>query len=240
MHKNLGWIAAAGFAVAAIFLAGAWLVSGKMGPADIALRLSGFALPVCREDGAGGMASRDIAWDGANRMGIGIPATVRYRPGSGDRLKVTGDAALVSHIRVENGDIKLDCRPAGGKTPPLDITLPGSSFRSFSLAGVTRLILSDIDQPELHLNIAGSSSVSGTGKVERLTINGAGLSDAKLGELPVKQAELNLAGSSSIEIAPEDTLTVNSVGATTVVLRAEPRNVRTNIVGSGRIIHQAL
>ena len=240
MHKHLGWIAAGGFVTAAIFLIGAWLIGGRAGPGDIAFRLSGFGLPACRDDGSGRVESRDIAWDGTNRMGISFPATVRYRPGSGDRLRVTGDAALISHVRVENGDIKLNCQPVGGKTAPLDITLPGGNFRSFSMSGMTRLILSDLDQAELHLNIAGSSSVSGTGKVERLTINGAGLSDAKLGELPVKQVELNLAGSSSVEVAPEDILTVNSVGSTTVVLRAEPRTLRTKIVGTGRIIHKPL
>lgn len=240
MQKHLGWIAAGGFVAAAIFLIGAWLISGKLGLGDIALRLSGSGLPACRDDVSGRVASRDIAWDGSSRMGIAMPATVRYRPGSGDLLKVAGDAALISHVLVENGEIKLDCRPVGGKTAPLDITLPGGSFRTFSLAGATRLILSDIDQPELHLNIAGSSSVSGTGKVESLYINGAGLSDAKLGEIPVKQAELNLVGSSSVEIAPEDLLTVNSVGSTTVVLRAEPRNIESHIVGTGRIIHPQL
>ena len=52
--------------------------------------------------------------------------------------------------------------------------------------------------------------------------------------------ELNLAGASTAEIAATDTVTINSVGAATVTLVTEPKSVKTNIVGSGRILHKAL
>jgi len=239
MRKNLGLIAVIGFAAAAAFLAGAWLLSGKAKLSDIMLRLSSAGLPSCGEVGAGRTASRTLDWDGSIRMGIAIPATVHYRPGSGEKLLVTGDASLLPHVRVAEGEIKLDCQPVSTANSKLDITLPGTRFRSFSLAGVTSLMLSGIDQPELHLNIAGSSAVSGAGKVESLFINAAGNSDAKLGGLATELAELNLAGSSTAEIAASDKVTVNSVGAATVTLVTEPRSVKTNIVGSGRILHKA-
>jgi hypothetical protein len=239
MHKKLTWIAVAGFAASAIFLGGAWLLSGGGSLRDVAQRYSQFGLPRCGDQLSGQSASREIAWDGGDRVGIDVPATVRYSPGNAEQVKVTGDASLISHVRVTEGKIKLDCVAGRFTARDLDITLPGRSFRTFSLAGITSLILSDIDQPELNLNLAGASTVSAAGKAERLAVNAAGLSDAKLGELPVKEASLNLAGKSTIEVAVQDNLRVNSVGFTTVILRTEPQAIRTNIVGSGRVIHKA-
>lgn len=240
MRKHLGWIAAAGLAACVLLLGGAWLIAGKAGLGDIALRLSAARLPICRGDGSDRPVSREIAWDGADSIGIAIPATVRYSPGSGDQVKVIGDAALVSHLRIAGGEIKLDCQPARLNAEHLDITLPGRSFRTFSLASVTSLILNDIDQPELNLNIAGSSMVAATGKVDSITLNGAGMSDAKLGALAAKTVKLNLAGASQVEVAPEDDLDINAFGAVTVTLLSEPKTIRTNIVGSGRVIHKGL
>ena len=240
MRGNLGWIAVAGFAAAALFLGGAWYLSGGRGWGGAPF--ARFA--ACGDALSGHEASREAAWDGGERVAIDVPATVRYspgkdEPGKGGTVKITGDAALISHVRVENGEIGLDCR-LGRVKPSLDITLPGRSFRTFSLAGLTSLILSDIDQSELNINLAGSSTVAASGKADSLSVNAAGLSDARLGALSVANAELNLVGKSSVEVAAKDNLQINSVGYTTVTLASEPGHVQTNIVGSGHVIHKAL
>jgi hypothetical protein len=240
MRKNLGLIAVIGFAASVVFLAGAWLMSGKANWSGILFRLSAADLPSCGEENAGRAASRALDWDGSERVGVAIPAIVHYRPGSAEKLVVAGDASLVPHIRVSEGEIKLDCQPARGAGTNLDITLPGTRFRSFSLSGITSLMLSGIDQPELHLNIAGSSTVSGAGRVNGLFINAAGKSDARLGGLATQNVELNLAGASTAEISATDKVEINSVGATTVTLVGEPKSLKTNIIGSGRILRRAL
>ena len=238
--RNLALIAIVAFGAAAIALSGAWLMMGSMGIADFAIGLANARLPVCG-DLAGRTASRELAWNAGGTASIGIPATLRYSPHNGAQVTVTGDAALLPHVRVvDDGQIELDCRARDLADARLDITLPGRSFRSFNMAGLTRLVLSDIDQNELHMNIAGSSSVEATGRAESVHVNAAGRSDARLGMLAAEKVELNLAGSSNIEIAPEDELTVNAFGSATVTLLSEPKTIHTNIVGSGRIIHKAL
>ena len=69
-----------------------------------------------------------VAWDGSDTVKIGINANVQYRPGSGDDMQVTGDPAVISHVRVKDGNIRLDCR---GSYPGerLEITLPGRHLR---------------------------------------------------------------------------------------------------------------
>ncbi len=237
MRKRLGLIAAAGLSIAVIFLGGFWILEGRNGWRDVSLRYSQWRLPHC-EALSGKAGTREVAWTGGESVGIAIPATLRYTPGTGDQVRIAGDASLIPHVIIDDNDIKLDCRSAEVTPESLTITMPGARrFRSFSVAGVTRLILNGIDQRELHFNIAGSSNVTAAGRVDEVHVNGAGLSDAKLGDLAVDDAHLNLAGASKIEIAAAETLHVNAVGAATIVLRTEPKSIETHILGSGRIIH---
>ena len=50
-----------------------------------------------------GMASGD-------RAAVAIPANTHYQAGSGDQLVVKGDPAIISHVRVRNGVVGMDCR----------------------------------------------------------------------------------------------------------------------------------
>lgn len=239
MRKRLGLIATVGLSIAVIFLGGFVLLEGRNGWRDVSLRYSQWRLPHC-EALSGKAGTREIAWTGGDSVGMAIPATLRYAPGTGDQVRIAGDASLIPHVYLDGTDIKLDCRSPEVASESLIITMPGARrFQSFSLAGATRLILNDIDQHELHFNIAGSSNVSAAGRVDEVHVNGAGLSDAKLGDLAVDDAHLNLAGASRIEIAAAEALHVNAVGAATIVLRTEPKSVETHILGSGRIIHQS-
>lgn len=238
MRKHLGSIAAGGLFIAVVFLGGAWLLEGRGAWRDFAVSMSEWRLPRC-EALSGRAGIRTIAWTGGESVGVAIPATLRYEPGAGDQVSITGDASLIPHVIIDENDFKLNCRSALLTPESLTITMPGKRrFRTFSLAGVTNLILDNIDQPELHFNLAGSSHVAAKGRVDNVHINGAGLSEARLGDLAVTDAHLNLAGASTVEIAATGELQVNAAGAVTVILRAEPESVRTHIMGSGRIIHQ--
>jgi hypothetical protein len=239
MRKHLGLIAIAGFVAAVLLLIAAWRMGGGGTLGDMAMRLSQARLPLCAEEAAGKSMSREIAWTGGETVSVDIPADIENRPGDSDQmLRVTGDAALIPHIVVQEGEIKLDCRPGRLNAARIRIALPGQNFMRFNLAGLTSLTLRDIDQPELHFNLAGKSSVTASGKADSLSINGAGLAEANLGGLSVRVAHLNLAGKSTVEVAASDALELNSVGASTLTLVGEPKTLKTNILGTSRIIHQ--
>jgi hypothetical protein len=241
MRKHLGLIAVVAFVGAAILLRAAWMMSGGGGLSDIAMRFTGMRLASCGDAPADAPDSREVAWNGADTVAIALPADIQYSPNNTDQMvKVSGAPALLPHIVVDKGEIKLDCRPGRLRTGRIAIVLPGRSFRSFSLAGFTSLTLRDIDQAELHFNMAGSSKVTAAGKVESLHINGAGSSEARLGALSVQDAHLNLVGSSIVEAAVTDSLVLNSVGAATLTLRGEPKSIESHVVGASRIVHNAL
>ena len=234
--RHLLLIVIVSFAAAAVLLGAARLMLGPMGVADFAVGLTRARLPACG-DLAGRTASRELAWNAEETASVDMPATVRYSPHNGAQVNVTGDTALLAHVRiVEHGQIELDCRARLGDER-FEITLPGRHFRSFNMAGYTSLILSDINQDELHMNIAGNSTVEATGKVDTVHVNAAGLSNANLGKLEVEDAHLNLAGASKVDVAAAENVELNAVGAATLRLAREPKNLVTHAVGAVQVIH---
>jgi hypothetical protein len=237
MLKKLAVVAVSGLVVCAVCLGAAAALGGK------ALRDSHFNFdfanwdkPRCDFTPSGKSASRSINWDSDDKAGIAIPADAHYRRGSGDQMVATGDSATIAHIRVRNGSVQMDCRGADYGSG-LQITLPGRPFRKFSIAGNGSMTLEGIDQPDLKIEMAGHTHVTASGKAGRLALEMAGSNDAKLGGLAADNASLELAGSNDAEIAVHDNLKVEIAGRGEVRLLTEPQHLKTDIAGSGSIIH---
>ncbi len=233
MRSKFAMIALSGFAISALSLGGILLTGG---PADAAA-FSIFGLPRCDFEPTGRSATRRLAWDGSDTAGIAVPASVHYRRGQGDQVVVTGDSAVVSHVRIVDGAVQFDCRARNLRDTRLEVTLPGRAFKGFSLAGAGDLTLDNIDQPDLKINVAGSGNIAASGKAGSLELHVAGAGEAKLNALAVDRVAINIAGSGNIEIAPKDDLKANIIGSGTLTLHSEPHSIETHVIGSGRIVH---
>lgn len=262
MRAKLAMIALSSFAVSAVCLGGAFaLGGGQLGNAvfnfdDFG---SGFGQPRC--DAGGSNATADtvrLSWVGDDdKVSIAIPATIHYQAGVGDLLVAKGDPALISHIRVHDGTIELDCRNGFNRADRIDITLPGKrTFRKFEMLGSGHMELNGLSQPEAKIEVAGSGTIDTEGKVGRLNleISGSGTVQSKgqsdyLGvevngsgrvqsaELIAKDAHVDISGSGKVDIAPQNSLNVDISGSGTIYLHSEPKNLETDISGSGSIIH---
>jgi Putative auto-transporter adhesin, head GIN domain len=236
MRTKLAVIALSGFAVAVACLGAA----GALDAGKLADSIAGFGdsnLPRCDLSLTGQQATRKFNWDGSDTAGVAVPASVHYHRGQGDQLVVTGDGALVSHVRLTKGTVEFDCHALNLKGARLDVILPGRSFSGFDLAGKGELALDGIDQSDLKIRVAGAGNVTANGRAERLELQVAGASDARLDGLSVDHLTLQVAGSGNVEAAPKDELYADILGSGTVTLRSEPRRIQTNVLGSGRIIH---
>src|SRR5690242_885228 len=133
----------------------------------------GGRLERCQTEDGASSATRVIPWHG-DSVDISLPANTRYKRGDGEELRISGDAKMLSHVRVADGEIALDCRRRG-KTPLLEIALPGRDFREISLSGRGKLVLEDLNQRELDLKVEGPGTVEASGSVEdlNLTIDGS-------------------------------------------------------------------
>jgi hypothetical protein len=268
MRTKLAIIALSSFAVSAACLGGAFaLGGGQLGNAafnfsDIGDFGGGFGRPSCGiiASPTAETETRSLPWqDGSeDRAAIAIPATTHYQAGSGDQLVVRGDPAILSHIRVRNGTVEMDCRTNfNGRENRIDVTLPGRrTFQKFEMLGSGDMQLNGLSQPEtkveidgsgtietegnvnkLHLEIDGSGTVQSKGQTDdvRVEVNGSG--NVKLADLVNKDAHIDISGSGKVEVAPQNSLNVDISGSGTIYLKSEPKSIESDFSGSGKIVH---
>ena len=180
--------------------------------------------------------TQELAWNGDSTVTINVPATVHYRPGAGSTVHASGPNELMSHLRVREGRIELDCNRSGFDRE-LDLVLPGRSFHTFTLNGTGHLVLEDLDQPALNVNLRGAGDVRATGMAEDLSLTMAGAGKADLGRLSVQRSTVRIAGSGEAELAPKDSADITIAGTGEIRFLEQPRHLQTHIAGSGRIIN---
>jgi hypothetical protein len=234
VHK-LAIVAVIGLSASAVCMGAAAAIGGKdFDGLDFSLFDSD--RPRCDVVQGAGTTSRDIDWDGSDHVGLSIGGHASYTPGSNDKVHVTGDSQLVSHVRVRDGRIELDCRNGWrDQRDSLEITLPGREFKKFGIAGSGNLVLHNLDQGMLKVSIAGSGNIKADGKVEHAEIHIAGSGDADLGAVKSQVTEVHIAGSGNTDIAPTEEAEIHIAGSGDVNLHSNPRKLETHIAGSGRI-----
>jgi hypothetical protein len=236
VHK-LAVIAVIGLSASAVCMGAAAAIGGReLGKSFDGLDFSQFGdRPRCERVEDATATSRDLDWDGSDRFGLAVHGHASYRPGSDDKLHVTGDPQQLAHLRVRDGRLELDCRSWRGDSDGLTITLPGRQFKRFSIAGSGSLVLNDLDQENLEVRIAGSGNIKADGKVQHAEIRIAGSGDADLGKVASQVAEVHIAGSGNTDIAATDEAEIHIAGSGDVNLHANPKRLNTHIAGSGRI-----
>ena len=200
MAHKLAVIAVLGLTASAVCIGAAAAIGGsEFGKGFDGLDLAMFDdKPRC-ENGGGYPINRTLDWDGSDHAGIAIPGRATYAPGNDDKVHVSGNPVLVPHVRVRDGRVELDCRMGFNGARDLAITLPGRSFRKFSIFGGGNLALDRLDQDNAKIEIDGTGDVKANGRIGELkmTINGSGHSD--FDQLTSVHTEAEIHGSGSIQ-----------------------------------------
>jgi hypothetical protein len=254
MRSKLAVVAITGFAVSAVCLGGAFALGGEA-VGDALLDFGSFGQPRC--DIGGATTSRTLAWDGdGDRVAVEMHADTYYRAGSGDRLVIKGDPGMVSHVYVRDGVVGIDCRTNFhfGKSPRLEVTLPGRPFRTFEQRGSGDMHLAGLSQPDARLSIEGSGSIQADGTIDRLSVRVAGSGDVtatgsaraldvdlqgsgdvRLGGLSTKSARVEIDGSGNVEIAPKKAsrIDVANAGSGDFEAAGSTDNLNISVEGSG-------
>jgi hypothetical protein len=234
MTRNLGWIALGGLSIGITSLSLAFALDGRRLPDWPGILALGSS---CNDGGAkagAGARERRLAWDGGDSIDLALPGTVHWRGGDGSDLVVRGSPDLVANIEVRHGRLVLNCHDYG-RARDVEIILPGRVFRRIGLAGSSKLVMENVNQPELTLSISGSGSVRAQGTVDRTTVNIAGSGDARLAGLAMKELTAKISGSGKVEAAPKDSADVTISGSGDVRLASRPATLRSKVSGSGRV-----
>lgn len=239
MAHKLAVIAATGIAGLAVCLGAAAAINGGTDIGNMDFWMFD-GKPRCDVIAGATATSRDLDWDGSDHADIGIPAQTSYTPGAGDKLYITGNPQILAHMKVEDGTVTLDCRPthrqrAAYRDTALHMTLPGRTFRKFSVAGGGKLTLNDLKQDELKVEIAGAGTIHASGAVDTFKIEIGGSGNADFGTVRAHEARVEIGGSGTADIAPSELARVEIAGSGDVNLHSNPKHLETEIAGSGRI-----
>jgi len=199
------------------------------------------AMPWSKKTGAGERRTVDLAWTGSDAVKIRIPAQVHYQPGPKPQASVSGDADLISHVRLSDGtlewdtvewDTLVDCFPADD----LVVQLSGPAVTAWTLNGSGKLELSDISQDVLRITMHGSGTVTASGEVHEASLDAAGSGRADLGRLVTQKTTANINGSADLKLADikQDLLRITMHGSGVVTASGAAHEVSLDASGSGR------
>lgn len=220
-----GLIGAAGFLALGTALSGSgwassaylWNSAATCAPASGTQRQ--ITLPFVSEDG----------------LAIEVPGNVHYSPGEKAEAVISGDSALIDHLKIESGRLALDCDP-GWFGSQFDVKLSGPAITRWDLLGSANLTLAHIDQPQLQVSIKGSGNVSAAGTTDAVDIGIFGSGKARFEGLIVKSATVQIRGSGDASVNATSDADVSISGSGNVEVSGHPAMRRAEIRGSGRIV----
>lgn len=231
MTRTLAFIAVGGLIGAAVLLTLGNVLSGS-GWASAAYLWSGGS--TC-EPASGTQQQITLPFVVGDRLVIELPGSIHYQPGEKAEAIVSGDSALLSHLRIESGRLGLNCVP-GWSASRLDVKLSGPAITRWDLLGNSDLTLSQINQPELQVNIKGSGSSSATGTTEAVNVSISGSGNASFEGLAARSVMVQIRGSGDAKLNARTDADVLISGSGNVELSGHPAMRRAEIRGSGRIV----
>jgi hypothetical protein len=219
-----------------------WVVSeGPMGDSDLRLQ-RGRVEPD---------ATRTLAWDGAERLSVDVPAEVTFVQGDQAGVRLTGPRSVVDRVRFENGrltlhDVGHDTErgyirwSANGvrvwsETESLRVVVTAPDVRAFEMVGSGDLSIRDYDQPALELTVHGPGDIDVHGRTDLLTVEVNGSGDVDLDRLVTTDAAITIRGSGDVVAGPTGSARVDVAGSGDVTLTRRPDRLSQTIDGSGDV-----
>jgi hypothetical protein len=199
------------------------------------------AMPWANKAGVSASEARsvDLEWRGSAAVKVNIPARVHYQPGPNAQASVSGDAELVSHVRMRDGTLELDTIVNCFSADDLVVRLTGPAVMAWTLNGSGELDLSDIKQDALRIAMHGSGTVSASasasGEAHDVSLDVAGSSRADLRRLVTQQANAWIRGSAEVDLAPREDADISISGSAVVRLHGAAARIHSHVSGSGQI-----
>jgi Putative auto-transporter adhesin, head GIN domain len=193
------------------------------------------ATPWAKKASPGEPRTIDLEWGRSDAVKVNIPARVHYQPGPQPQASVSGDAELVSHVRMRDGalewDTTDDCFPADD----LVVRLTGPAVTAWTLNSSGDLQLADIKQDTLRIAVHGSGAVTASGEVHEVSLHATGSGRADLGRLVTQQVSARISGSGEADLAPREEADISISGSGGVRLHGAVARIHSHVSGSGQI-----
>lgn len=186
--------------------------------------------------------TRNLAWNGGERLTVEIPGDVTYIQGDTPSVVVTGRKSMVDRVNLIDGRLTWDQDDDSDHVVfgwsnhrRLTVVITAPSVKSFDLESSADLSIRDYDQPTFELNISGSGDVVAEGETQTATIDVNGSGDSDLSALEVTDASVDTSGSGDVRVGPTGAARIDISGSGDVDLTRRPANLQQSVSGSGDI-----
>ncbi|HEY1751610.1 MAG TPA: DUF2807 domain-containing protein [Caulobacteraceae bacterium] len=249
MTKTLTLIAAASFVLAVACLSGAaalgwngvhdhhlgwghnWSINMDDGGHDVR-SISHYSTS---DSADGSTATREIAWNGTDKLDLDIAADVQFTQAPGPaKLVVTGPKDAVEHVVLDGSHLQYD--DDGDYSGKLQVTLSAPNVSRFAINGAGALAIDGYNQDQLAVDVSGSGDVTAKGRTRDLSVDISGDGNVDMSGLTAATAQAQISGSGRAAIAPTDAADVHISGDGEIDLKTHPAKLTSDVSGSGRII----
>jgi hypothetical protein len=163
-------------------------------------------------------------------------------------IKIAGSGSVKANGRIDS--LKLEIAGSGdgdfnsltARDADMDIAGSGSITANgkiddlkIRISGSGRAELGQMETRNAQVQISGSGTARGKGRIDDLTIGISGSGRADFGQMQTRTAKVKISGQGNIDIAPSEAAMIEVSGSGDITLHSSPRQLETNISGSGRI-----
>ncbi len=246
MIRALAIIAVTGFLLCVLCIGGAaGLVGQSFARGDThskwfsgdGLNFNGGSGPVVELDATGAQSSRQIAWNGSDKLTINVPAEVTYTQGQSSGVSITGPSTIVDRIDVEGGEISLrgvrSRNFRGNAKVVIAVTAP--AVNQFEFNGAQKVEIRNYDQDRLEIQVNGAGDIKGAGHARSLNLELNGASKVDMTSLALENADIQMNGASDVTAAPTESADVEINGVGQANLLGQPKSLNRSVHGLGSV-----
>jgi hypothetical protein len=191
-----------------------------------------------RDIADGAQTTREIAWNGGDRLDLDIGADVTFTQAPGPaKLTISGPSEAVQAVELSGSHLQF--KDDADYSSPLTVTLTAPNVRTFAINGSGDLAINGYDQDDLDLDVSGSGNVTAKGKARALKLDISGSGDVDAGGLAADTADADISGSGKASIAPASAADLHISGDGEIDLMSHPAKLTSDVSGSGHIVEGA-
>jgi hypothetical protein len=186
--------------------------------------------------------TREVPWKGGETLVVQIPADVTFTQADGPpRLVVRGPKDALQGLMLDQSMIAPRDIVQGRDTrqiyedAAITIELTAPKVTTFQTYDSGKLQIRNYHQDRLRIGSFGSRDITADGVARRLDLRINGSDHADLSRLSVEDSAVDLQGSGEATLAPKTWAQVDVSGSSDVTLTHKPKQLQTNVTGSGRI-----
>jgi hypothetical protein len=205
----------------------------------ITLLLSAFLLPACDWRGIRGngiVTTENRSVGKFSNIEASGAYEINWSSGA-PAVSITADQNLLGHIRtlVSGDKLKIHSDERLSPTRRIKINVMSETLSGAQFSGAVRFHGTKLAGPNFYLDTAGASKVTLDGQVNGLTASMTGASELMAGSLQTQTTEVSLTGAADAEVWASETLTVAITGAGKVSYAGNPKTVKQDISGAGKV-----